>query len=260
MKKAIIFTCVMLVASFALAADIAKNPNIHSEGTYRAGYDIIHSDRAQTAVVSMYEGVFEDVSGYYLAGMAAAGHIADYHADPMGAVDYSGYELVLVSTADNWFGTDFGTEIPVLAAYMDAGGKVVIIGQDWLWGSGDYGFASSYLGMAGASEDVNGNDYGSLTWNGTAGGPLVAQGGSFVPCFTSNGWYTDAITPSNQGLVSWSSPFAPGPQEGGSIGSNGMLSTVEFACGSVDVVGHLTAWWLTTAHEESNISDLKSRY
>ncbi len=78
MKKAIVVTCLMLVAGFAVAADIAKDPNVIREGTYLPGVDIVNADRALTAVVSLYEGTFEDLSGYYLDGMVAAGHAADY--------------------------------------------------------------------------------------------------------------------------------------------------------------------------------------
>ncbi len=259
MKKAIVFTFVMLVAGIAIAADIAKDPNVTVEGSYRPGIKLINNDRATIAVLSMYEGTFLDLSAYYLDGMTAAGHVADYYPDPLGGIDYSGYDLVLVSSSDNWWGSDYSTEIPVLSSYMDAGGKCIIVGQDWLWGSGDYKFAEDYLGMSSAIEEINAMDDGPLDWTGTAGGPLEGLSGSISPCFESNLWFTDQIDATTQGLADWRSPTSPDTRSGGCVGANGMLSSIEFGCGS-DVVGKLLSWWLTTASEESNFSEVKSRY
>ena len=260
MKRAIVFLGILTLASVALAADIAKDPSITIDGVYTPSTDIINADRAATAVISLYEGTFTDLSGYYINGLTNAGHTVDYFPDPMGGAPYGDYDLALVTSSDNWWGTNFALEIPALSTYMDAGGKVIIVGQDWLWGSGDYGFAIAYLGMAGAMEDVNGNDYDALTWNGTAGGPLNGQTDSYIPCFASNGWYTDTIDPASQGLAMWGSPFAPGPQEGGCVGATGLLSSVEFGCGQFDAVGYLAAWYLTTATEPASFSSVKSLY
>ncbi len=259
MKKVIAtLAMVALFAGAAMAADIAKDPAVYVEGVYTPGDDI--NNRGDVAVVGLYEGTFTDLSGYYLTGYSNAGYTPDLFLDPLGGVDYSSFLQVLVSTSDNWWGTDFGTEIPVLAAYMDGGGRCIVVGQDWLYGSGDYGFASTYLGMAGAVEDLNYGDEGMMDWTGTAGGPLDGLADSLLPCFEANPWFTDMVDPSAQGLAMWGTPMAPGPQEGGCAATTGMLSTVEFGCGNIDVVGNLAAWFTPTATEEASFSTLKTLY
>ncbi len=258
MKTVLVLVGLLSLASIGLAADIAKDPLVAVEGSYAPRSDLV--SRGNMAVVSLFEGVFTDVSAYYLAGLSAAGHTVDHLTDPGGTADYSAYSLLVVLSSDNWWGSAFGAEALALAAYMDGGGHVIVIGQDWLFGIDELGFAVSYLGLEGRTHDLNVNDPGDLEWTGTSGGPLDGNSGSLSVCFDANNWYTDLIEPASQGLVTWSSPMAPTPQEGGCVGERGILSTVEFSCGSYDVIGDFLTWHLTTPTAPSSFSDVKSRY
>ena len=256
--RSVLVLLLLSVALSARAGDVAKNPRVHVESAARPGVNI--TGRNPLAVVALYEGVFADLSAYYLSGVAAAGYGADLFSNPGAGEDYSGYDLLIVTTADNWWGGAFAAQAALFAAYMDGGGKVVIVGQDWLFGIDDDQFAIDYLGMSSRDDDLNPDDPGDLNWSGTPGGPLEGQSETLSPCFVVNHWYTDRIVPASQGLVTWSSPASTEPSEGGCIGENGLLSTVEFGCGSQSVVGDLIEWQLTTDTEAGTFSSVKALY
>jgi hypothetical protein len=170
-------------------------------------------------VASVIEGVFTDLGPAFQAALVNAGETADLIYDPAGVwPDLSGYNEVLVTFSDNWWGTIWSpTDEDVLAAYLDAGGCVFIIGQDYLYFRGtNIGFPMDYLGVCDYVDDLNFGDT-QVDWTGTAGGPLDGQSGTIFACYASNSFYTDQVFPCVQGLVEWTSAQVPTPVEGGSV-------------------------------------------
>lgn len=259
MKKVIASLALILLAVPALAVDIAKDPAVVIEGSSTVYENVMN--RGDAAVVSIIDGTFSDMSAYYAAGLTAAGYAPDVIFDPLGGGDYSAYLIVICDTGDMWWYPTNGFPSADFMAYMDGGGKFAMIGQDFLYATGEYGFATAYLGMGSVIEDTNYSDAGQLDWTGTAGGALEGMSDSMLPCFASNPWFTDAVTPTSTGVCMWGSPMAPGPQEGGSATTYSLLSTVEFGCGGVDVVGAIAAYLFgSTATDATSISSVKSLY
>jgi hypothetical protein len=147
-------------------------------------------------------------------------------------------------------------------SYMDGGGLVILVGQDFVYGSGDLALLTGYFGVASVVEDLNYNDPGLMNWTGTAGGPLDGLAGSMMPCFAANPWFTDQVNPAGgaAGVATWSSPLYPAGAQGGAATLYSLFSAIEFGCGSVDVVGHMTFWFQPTATENASISSIKALY
>lgn len=222
-----------MLAAPAIGADIAKGPDV-VDGVVTPHQNVI-GNRSDVLVVSVIAGTFTDLGPTWVGAFNGAGYSADLIYDPAGSWPaLSGYACVMVDHSDNWWsGYWVDADESVLASYQDGAGCVFLVGQDFLYARGGYaGWPANYLGIAGASEDANYDDSGTLEWQGTSLGPLDGLAGSLVPCFWSNPWFTDEIDPVSQGLVTWSSPLY-GPAEGGSTNSSryGAFSSVEFACG-----------------------------
>jgi hypothetical protein len=243
MRVAFVLVAALLLAGSAMAADIAKGPE-YVEGTV-VDYTDSYS-RGDVLIVSIIAGTFTDVAPVYASAFAANGKTADTVYDPAGAwPDMSGYTTCLISTSDNWWDSyDYTGDFAAAGSYVDGGGCLWVVGQDFIYGSALYGglaFAQSYLGVASVVEDVNYNDPDPLEWFGTAGGPLDGMYAAMMPCFASNPWFTDDVTPAGQGLADWSSTLGSG-QAGSVSGFNTMFSAVEFGCDPTtinDVVGAL---------------------
>jgi hypothetical protein len=244
------------------AMDIAKDPAVYIEGIVLNQEDV--NNRGTAAVAVLNDGTFADLSGYYATGLTNSGFGADIYYDPAGGVDYSGYDIVVATAADNWWASvNYPMEITAWAAYADGGGKVLLVGQDFLWGSQDYSFPVNYCGMASATEDVASADASELTWVGTAGGPLEGMTDSFLDCFEANDWYTDDITAASQQIAEWSTVNAGGPYGSGSAAASGIFSATEFGCGNVDVIfGTLTYFGLLdpTSTGDATFSSVKALY
>lgn len=260
MRKVIAALAMLALAMPALAVDIAKDPNVVIEGT-NFGHDdvIVRGDAAQ---VNLLDGIFTDLSGYWAGGLSAAGYTPDIYYDPAGGIDYSTYLIVIADCSDNWwFSMNYPMEPNAWRSYLDGGGKMVLVGQDFLYGSGDLALLTGYFGVGSVVEDVNYNDSGNMTWNGTAGGPLDGLSGSMLPCFASNPWFTDDVNPAggNDGVAIWTTPMYPNGEAGAATMSS-IFSVVEFGCGSVDVVGAMDAYMGGIATENTSMSTVKALY
>lgn len=262
MKVIATLSLLLMLAAPVLAADAAKDPNVVINVEARDYQDQIY--RGDAAVVAIIDGTFTDLSMVYGDALVAAGKTPDIFIDPMGAVDYSGYDIVIGDCADLWWAFDWVADEAAFAAYIDGGGKFFFVGQDYFYSRGGInGLPADYLGVAGVIEDTNYGDAEMMDWTGTEGGPLAGLADSMMPCFASNPWYTDNVDPGGTGLVMWGSPIAPGPQEGGSITLSAGYSAVEFGCGAVtnDVVAYLLAYFGgSTATEEMSWSAVKAQF
>lgn len=249
------------LASRAPASRSAKDPAIDITAAPRG--HAAGESRASALVVSVHGDAFTNLGYYYRAALDSTGHAADLIYDPMGDwPDLGGYDIVLVSFSDLWW-PGYWSEIDeaVLAAYLDDGGRLIMIGQDYLLFRGTItGFPMDYLGVCGYENDVCFGD-ATLDWDGTAGGPLADMGGSATYCCT-NAFYTDSITPCTQGLVLWTSPSVGTPTEGGSAEEAAVFSSVEFACGPGlrAVVAALKSWLGVSPVRSSTWGAIKTLY
>ena len=238
MRKAIA-TLVLLAMAAApvMAANIAKDG--YYEGTTTKHIDQI-GERSTALIVSVIEGTFTDQAPAYASALEAAGHAVDIIYDPLGVwPDMSQYDLLLVTTADNWWGYNWlpGDEQAIMA-YMDAGGVIIFMSQDFLYFrvGGHIGFPMDYLGVCGVVMDPTFGDEGDLTWEGTVGGILEGMYGSLPGaigiCYEGNSFFADDVDPCTQGLALWTTPLGgPFPfYEGGNTEANAVFNTFDFSC------------------------------
>ena len=85
-----------------------------------------------------------------------------------------------------------------------------------------------------------------------------------TPCFWTNPWYTDHVTPSAYaaGVATWSTPTYAGGEAGSALNWPGRIfSTVEFGCGGVDVVYSMVLWfYFIVATDKTSFSMVKALY
>jgi hypothetical protein len=241
MRIGLVLLALAFVAAPAMAADIAKDPGVVIEGVPQDYYDQIDSQNPGAALIMslLAEGVFTDGAPVIAAALEAAGESpVDIIYDPFDIPDLMGYASVWVLGNDCWWdGYWFAEYENALMDYMDAGGCVVVIGQDWLWQRGYItGFPQSHLGLDDAFQDANFGDVFLEYW-GSVGGPLEGVvAGMMEPCWEANSFYTDVIFPAYMPLVTWVSALW-GPDEGGCVSGThyGALSAVNFECDLANV-------------------------
>lgn len=233
MRIVLVLLALALVALPALASeDIAKGDRVYMADPVQHQNQIDQLNPGAALVASIIAGTFTDLGPAYVSALGAAGETpVDLIYDPMGAwPPMGGYEFVMVDCSDLWWSGYFlASDEAVLASYIDAGGCMTLVGQDYLYQRGYYtGFPMTHLGLGSAYEDAN---YGDtfLNYNGTAGGPIAGISGSMTACFAANPFFTDDITPAVQGVVTWDSATW-GPAEGGCMLNKAAFSTVEFGC------------------------------
>lgn len=248
MKRAVLWIMmVTLCAGPALAADVARLPDVYVEGV-PGNYQNDHG-RGDALVASVIQGTFTDLGLAYQSALDVNGFSTDLIYDPYGTWPAMGdYRLVLVSTADMWWTYDWAADDAVLSAYMDGGGTCALIGQDYLYTriQGLAGFPTDYLGIAGATQDLNWADE-EVWWDGTAGGPLDGLSGYVPVCFLDNPFFTDEIDPMMNGVCQWTSASVPFAVEGGAATATTFFSAVEFGCqdiGNLEAVVAAIAIWL----------------
>ncbi len=114
------------------------------------------------------------------------------------------YSIVVLLTSENWWSAPQNidpADEAVLASYLDTGGNLLLVGQDYMYGAHPTmgtcsGFPRDYLGLDVCTQDVV---WAPLTANisGSAGGPF--EGESFFldsqTIFLSNEFFPDVATP-----------------------------------------------------------------
>jgi hypothetical protein len=179
------------------------------------------------------------------------------------------YPVLIVLGGDNWMGAGSGspeanislTDEAAIAAYLDTGGSMLFVAQDYLLARGSAeGFPGSRLGVASYVDDVNFGDT-DVAYSGVPSGALAnlsgalhAETGPVIgPCFLTNPFFTDHIVPVTQGLVDIvSQPSSTEAQAGTTLDAGvfrTVFSTIDFACTSetTQFVRDLSAvyFWLT---------------
>ncbi|MCK4303774.1 MAG: hypothetical protein KAY24_06015 [Candidatus Eisenbacteria sp.] len=238
MRKIVVTLALLALVAAPVLADNTARVGYH-EGTYHE-YDDQISGRATALIASVLEGVFTDQAAIYQTSLEAAGHSVDIVYDPAGAwPDLAPYSLILVTTADNWWGGTWTTgDETVLGGFLDGGGDVIFMSQDYLYfrPGGHIGFPMDYLGVCGVVMDPAFGAVGDLSWEGIAGGLLDGQSGvlpgAVGTCFESNGFFSDEIMPCIDGLNLWTQPeVGPFPfMEGGCVTENTVFNTFDYSC------------------------------
>ena len=268
------------LAALALLAVVAAPilaESVSRDGPFQAPSPVYMPDvlgRGPSLVVVVNEqGVMADLGPMYGNALTNAGFPYDIIYEPMGvwpALD--DYDVVLVTFADNWWGYSWlvpQDEDP-LEAYMDAGGNVILIGQDYLFFRGGHGgFPSTHLGVCDHVDDVLWADETLLTWDGDGGSPLEGLHGEYygLECYTppgANALFTDEVIPCTQGLLTWSTEGYPIPTEGGAVEANGIFSCVDFGCDDAVIDAAIAAimdyFGGCTAAEQDTWGSIKEMY
>lgn len=248
MRMLFALLAVLTLVGTATAGDIAKGPVV-IEGEERDYQDQMQGGSA--LIISILEGTFTDLAPIYQTGFADNGVTADIIYDPFGAWDPSMYDAVLMTTSDKWWDTyDYGPDFMVASAYIDGGGCMFVVGQDFLYSSGPYGglgFLQTYFGVISVFEDVNFGDASPLQWIGLPGSVLDGLIDTVIPCFEANPWFTDDVT-ATVPIADWSGGGFAG--QAGSQTETTLFSVVEFACGTI--VGDVVGAMLTLCGEPPN--------
>jgi hypothetical protein len=216
------------LAAPALAADISRLPEVITEGVENPGQNQMVG--GAVLVVSVTVDTFTDNGLAYQTELNTQGVAADLLFDPQlnGWPDLSGYETVFVVYNDVWWDQSLGAFGPadeaVLAGY---GGNLVLVGQDYPFSVGT-GFITGRFDIASLIEDVNFGDAAEMTLAGTVGGPFEGLGGTGLPCWEANPWFTDDVLGGTTPTQDWSGGGFGGG--GGAAVEDGIFSTNEYAC------------------------------
>jgi hypothetical protein len=244
MKRLFVCLAVLALSAPAFAADIAKNEDVYIEGvpgSYSDDYG-----RGNALVASIIQGTFTDVGPYFQTAMDSHGLSTDIIYDPFGVwPPMDDYLVVCVSTADMWWSYNWAPDEAILASYMDNAGKVMLVGQDYIYSRGDTyaGFPNNYLGVCGFTGDLNW-DATVLYTEGVDGGPMNDMDFTIYPCFEANMFFTDEIIPCATGLSMWTSHQIFTPVEGGCSTPAAIFSSIAFGCLQQSELNDVMCRWL----------------
>lgn len=171
------------VADVLICVDIDANPGFFDPSTRYAD--------AFTAA---------GATSFSFAAVEASGGVINFPPD----VTADNYAVVVVLTSENWWSAPQNIDPQdeaVLASYLDTGGNLLIVGQDYMYGAHPTmgtcsGFPRDYLGLDYCTQDII---WAPLTANisGSAGG--LFEGESFFldsqTIFLSNEFFPDVATP-----------------------------------------------------------------
>ena len=173
------------------------------------------------------------------------------------------YSVVFVHTFDNWWGPPAALSdatVATLSSYMDAGGKVVLVGQDLHWGGISAAFLDDYFACGTVTDDVISGDMTvpatGVTGVFTDGWAGTADQLNFTD---SNGFYTDEV--STNGCING----ALGDYASYKDAAKCIYSTFEFETCSTSEVEAIVDLILTYvigsgALENSTWGDIKSNF
>ncbi|MFH1501560.1 MAG: hypothetical protein ABIG03_00800 [Candidatus Eisenbacteria bacterium] len=158
-------------------------------------------------------GLFADPTPKYSSAFVAAGAtvIATCGVESSGgsisfpaSVTVDNYPLVVVLTSENWWSSPQNidpTDEAVLASYLDSGGNLLFVGQDYMYGAHTTmgtcsGFPRDYLGMDICYQEVT---YGPITATVSGSTGWIFDGESVVldsaNVFMNNPFFPDCADP-----------------------------------------------------------------
>ncbi len=167
---------------------------------------------------------FADPTPAYSTAFAAAGaaSVATCSVEAMGgSINFppdltpENYPVVVVLTSENWWDSSEGnghnidqTDEAMLGGYLDQGGRLLLVGQDYMWGSHPEmdgpgnpcsGFPRDYLGLDVCHQDATGSAGGDLLATITGSSGWLLDGESFSldseTVFLANPFFGDCADP-----------------------------------------------------------------
>ena len=144
MKKAIVIALALLVAgTYAYANDTNGRDGGGGYGPLGEGYANLRAE-SDVLIVQYREANtgFADMIPYYEAALTAAGATVS-SIDALGGdgqvpdpIDPCDYPVVFLLTSENWWGPATGPDEAIYVTYLQAGGRMYMSGQDYLYATG----------------------------------------------------------------------------------------------------------------------------
>lgn len=208
-------TALALGSVLFVPSSAAYCPDNSLRGHYPRGNELIAD--VLIAIDINANSAFADLTPLYAdAFMAAGASIIATCAveDPGGTIEFPpdltawNYPIVCVLTSENFLQAPHNidpADEAVLAGYLDTGGNLLLVGQDYMWGSHPdmgvcYGFPKDYLGMDFCWQDVA----WAADWANISGSPgWIFEGKSYhldpYSVFVSSPLFPDCADPVPQG-------------------------------------------------------------
>jgi hypothetical protein len=213
MTRLLSLLIVFAVTSSALAADSKLGHPDADHGGYQFDDNRLFVAEVLICLDTDANPGFSDPTPKYVSAFAAAGAtpIATCCVEESGGSinfpnDLTGnnYPIIVVLTGENWWSRpqniDESDEL-ALAAYLETGGNLLVVGQDYMYGAHPAmgacsGFPRDYLGLATCYQDVT---WGPVTASITGSTGSIFDGQSAVldsaNVFLSNPFFPDCADP-----------------------------------------------------------------
>jgi hypothetical protein len=283
-----LLTLVLIVAIASSASGI--DSRLGFPDASHGGYQFNENKLVEAAVLICLDvdanPGFSNPTPLYVSAFAEAGAspIATCSVEVSGGAinfpnDLSGnnYPVVVVLTGENWWSSPQNidpADEEALAAYLESGGNLLIVGQDYMYGShpsmGECsGFPRDYLGLATCYQDVV---WGSTTANITGSVESIFEGESAhldsSRVFISNPFFPDCADPMPSAHSGFS--YDEAGREGVVVCNETdvyrtVWSGIELSCADTDafesIIGKIYDWFVgTTPVRETSWGSVKAQY
>jgi hypothetical protein len=283
MKKAIVIALALLVAgTYAYANDTNGRDGTGGYGPLGEGYANLRAE-SDVLIVQYREANtgFGDLIPIYEAALTAAGAtVSSIDAvggdgqvpDPLNPCDYP---VTFILTSENWWGPAAAADEPIYITYLEAGGRIYMSGQDYLYGTG-YGDgalpAGSFplaCGLGSVTQDQPfGTDYMDVIGHDILDGSYWFVDWTLI--FLANPFYPDATVPVAGGF-DLAEQVSPETHMGATIYDSGsyrcIFTTLELAGDSLGGFGATIAtcyeWLLVdapVATEATSVGAVKASF
>jgi len=213
MPRVLTLVLIVALATSALAVDSRLGLPDATQGEYEFDDNRLVEAEVLICLDTDANPGFADPTPKYAAAFAAAGAspIATCSVDVSGGTinfpnDLTGnnYSIVVVLTSENWWSAPQNideADEDALAYYLDTGGNLLIVGQDYMYGAHPTmgvcsGFPRDYLGLDTCYQDVLwGPSSASIT--GSAGSIFEGESAALdsANVFSSNPFFPDCADP-----------------------------------------------------------------
>jgi hypothetical protein len=283
MKKAIVIALALLVAgTYAYANDTNGRDGSGGYGPIGEGYANLRAE-SDVLMVQYREANtgFADMIPYYEAALTAAGATVSW-IDALGGdgqvpnpINPCDFPVVFILTSENWWGPAGSADEPIYSAYLDAGGRIYVSGQDYLYASGypDGDLTGTFAHQCGVQSVIQDTPFGA-DYMDVIGHDLFETWYMFLDStilfIGPNPFYPDTTTPVAGGADLWEQ-ISPETHMGATIYDSGtyrcIFTTLELAG---DVLGEfpgamaLSYEWLLeeapVATEKTSVGAVKASF